>query len=109
MTLGATALVVTLVTVAVFTLMGLLQASRRTITLEDYMVSRNSVGTGAALATIVASAMGAWILFSPPEVGATSGIAGIIGYCIGQATPSAMFAFMGTRIRFFDAPRSFTE
>jgi len=100
MTLGATALVVTLVTVAVFTLMGLLQASRRTITLEDYMVSRNSVGTGAALATIVASAMGAWILFSPPEVGATSGIAGIIGYCIGQATPSAMFAFMGTRIRF---------
>jgi len=82
--------------------MGLLQAraSRRTITLEDYMVSRNSVGTGAALATIVASAMGAWILFSPPEVGATSGIAGIIGYCIGQATPSAMFAFMGTRIRF---------
>jgi Na+/proline symporter len=64
------------------------------------MVSRNSVGTGAALATIVASAMGAWILFSPPEVGATSGIAGILGYCIGQATPSALFAFMGTRIRF---------
>jgi Na+/proline symporter len=53
-----------------------------------------------ALATIVASAMGAWILFSPPEVGATSGIAGIIGYCIGQATPAALFAFMGTRVRF---------
>ncbi|MEM6521079.1 MAG: Na+/proline symporter [Cyanobacteria bacterium P01_D01_bin.71] len=100
MTLGATALAVTLVTVAAFMLMGLLQASRRTITLEAYMVSRNSVGTSAALATIVASAMGAWILFSPPEVGATSGIAGILGYCIGQATPSAMFAFMGTRIRF---------
>jgi len=100
MTLGATALVVTLITVAVFTLIGLLQASRHTITLEDYMVSRNSVGTQAALATIVASAMGAWILFSPPEVGATSGIAGIVGYCIGQATPSALFAFMGTRIRF---------
>ncbi|NEQ43723.1 MAG: Na+/proline symporter [Leptolyngbya sp. SIOISBB] len=100
MTLSATALVVTLVTITAFTLMGLLQASRRTITLEDYMVSRNSVGTQAALATIVASAMGAWILFSPPEVGATSGIAGILGYCIGQATPSAMLAFMGTRIRF---------
>jgi Na+/proline symporter len=56
------------------------------------MVSRNRVGTGMALATIVASAMGAWILFSPPEVGATSGIAGILGYCIGQATPAAIFA-----------------
>ena len=100
MTLRATALVVALATLAVFIVVGLWQASRRTMTLEDYMVSRNSVGTQAALATIVASAMGAWILFSPPEVGATSGIAGIVGYCIGQATPSAMFAFMGPRIRF---------
>ncbi len=100
MTLGVTALAVTLVTVAIFTLLGLLQIGRRTITLEDYMVSRNRVGTGMAIATIVASAMGAWILFSPPEVGATSGLAGIVGYCIGQATPAALFAFMGTRIRF---------
>ncbi|MGB3311508.1 MAG: Na+/proline symporter [Nodosilinea sp.] len=100
MTLSATAIAVTLITVASFTLIGLLQASRRAISLEDYMVSRNSVGTPMALATIVASAMGAWILFSPPEVGATSGIAGIVGYCIGQATPAALFAFMGTRMRF---------
>jgi Na+/proline symporter len=100
MTMSTTALAVTLITVAVFTLLGLLQASRHAISLEDFMVSRNRVGTGMALATIVASAMGAWILFSPPEVGATSGIAGIIGYCIGQATPAALFAFMGTRVRF---------
>lgn len=99
MTVGATALAVLLVTVAVFTLLGLIQASRSTITLEDFMVSRNRFGSGMALATIVASAMGAWILFSPPEVGATSGVAGIVGYCIGQATPAAIFAFMGTRIR----------
>ncbi|MBD2108959.1 Na+/proline symporter [Nodosilinea sp. FACHB-13] len=100
MTIGATAIAVILVTVASFTLLGLLQASRHTITLEDYVVSRNRVGTGMALATIVASAVGAWILFSPPEVGATSGIAGIVGYCIGQATPAAMLAFLGTRMRF---------
>ena len=100
MTLGATTFVAALMTVAAFTLIGLLQASRHTITLEDYMVSRNRIGTRVALATIVASAMGAWIVFSPPEVGATSGFAGIIGYCIGQATPSALFAVMGPRIRF---------
>lgn len=100
MTLSAAAIAVTLITVATFTLLGLLQASRHATNLEDYMVNRNRVGTGAALATIVASAMGAWILFSPPEVGATSGIAGILGYCIGQATPAALFAVMGTRMRF---------
>ncbi|MEY3299413.1 MAG: Sodium/glucose cotransporter [Cyanobacteriota bacterium] len=100
MTLGITAIAVILITAASFTLLGLLQASRHTISLEDYLVSRNRIGTGMALATIVASAMGAWILFSPPEVGATSGIAGIVGYGIGQATPAALFAFMGTRMRF---------
>ena len=100
MTIDTAALMATLGTLVIFTGFGLLQARHREITLEDYMVSRNRIGTGAALATIVASAMGAWILFSPPEIGATSGLAGIVGYCLGQATPSAMFAVMGPRIRF---------
>jgi Na+/proline symporter len=99
MALGAVGLVVTLVTAALFALLGLVQASRQTVDLESFVVSRNRFGTPMALATIVASAMGAWILFSPPEVGATSGIAGIIGYCLGQATPAALFAVMGPRIR----------
>ncbi|MEB3267194.1 MAG: Na+/proline symporter [Leptolyngbya sp.] len=99
MALGAVGLLVTLVTAAIFTLLGLVQASRQAVDLENFVVSRNRFGTAMALSTIVASAMGAWILFSPPEVGATSGIAGIIGYCIGQATPAALFAVMGPRIR----------
>ncbi|HEY9762336.1 MAG TPA: Na+/proline symporter [Trichocoleus sp.] len=99
MSIKAVALVVMLVTTAAFALLGLLQASRQAISLEDFMVSRNRIGTRMALATIVASAMGAWILFSPPEVGATSGIAGIAGYCIGQATPAAIFSIVGVRIR----------
>jgi Na+/proline symporter len=90
---------VTLVTAAIFALLGLVQASRQAVDLESFMVSRNRFGTPMALSTIVASAMGAWILFSPPEVGATSGLAGILGYCIGQATPAAAFAVMGPRIR----------
>ncbi len=99
MTLATTALAVTLITAASFALLGLVQTNRQTLTLEDYTVSRNRVGTPMATATIVASAMGAWILFSPPEVGATSGIAGILGYCLGQAAPSGLFASLGRRIR----------
>ncbi|MFM7323352.1 MAG: hypothetical protein ACKO4L_00235 [Nodosilinea sp.] len=74
MTLATTALAVTLITAASFALLGLVQTNRQTLTLEDYTVSRNRVGTPMATATIVASAMGAWILFSPPEVGATSAL-----------------------------------
>lgn len=100
MSTGAIALLVTLVTVGVFALLGLLHASRQRINLEEYMVSRNRFGAGMAFATIVASAMGVWILFSPPQVGATSGIAGIIGYCLGSAAPIFVFMFIGPRIRY---------
>lgn len=99
MSTGAIALLVTLVTAGVFALLGLLHASKRTINLEDYMVSRNRFGFGMAFASIVSSAMGVWILFSPPQVGATSGIAGIIGYCLGSAAPMFLFTRLGPRIR----------
>lgn len=99
MSIGAVALAVTLVTAGVFTLIGVFHARQHTINLEEYIVSRNQFGSWMAFSTIVASAIGAWILFSPPEVGATSGIAGIVGYCIGQAAPAVVFAGIGSRIR----------
>ncbi len=68
--------------------------------LEDYMVSRNQVGGKMALATITASALGAWILFSPPEAGsAFGGITAILGYCLGSAAAVFAFVFIGPRLR----------
>nr|RNJ69256.1 MAG: Na+/proline symporter [Leptolyngbya sp. IPPAS B-1204] len=99
MSTGAVALLVMLVTAGVFASLGLLHASKRTISLDDFMVSRNRFGWGMAFATIVSSAMGVWILFSPPQVGATSGIAGIFGYCLGSAAPMLLFTQLGPRIR----------
>ncbi|HEY9658037.1 MAG TPA: hypothetical protein V6C65_06270, partial [Allocoleopsis sp.] len=99
MSIESIALLVTLVTAGVFASLGLLHASKQAINLEEYMVSRNRFGTWMAMATVVSSAMGIWILFSPPEVGATSGIAGIVGYCLGSAAPIAVFTQIGPRIR----------
>jgi Na+/proline symporter len=99
MSTGAIALLVTLVTAGLFAMLGLLHASKQTMNIEEFMVSRNRFGTGMALATIVASAMGIWILFSPPQVGATSGIAGIVGYALGSAAPMFVFSTAGTRLR----------
>jgi Na+/proline symporter len=73
MSMGAIALLVTVVTTAIFTLIGVLYASRQAIDLESYMVNRNQIGSWTATATIVASAMGAWILFGPPEAGSLFG------------------------------------
>jgi Na+/proline symporter len=98
--IGAIALIVTVVTTAAFTLLGIVYTSRRTLNLEDYMVSRNQVGARMALATIVASALGAWILFSPPEAGsAFGGMSAILGYCLGSAGALALFCAVGPRLR----------
>ena len=99
MTVEAIGLMVLLVTAGGFALLGLIHASQQTINLEEYLISRNRFGSWLAFATILASAMGVWILFSLPEVGATSGIAGIIGYGIGQAAPAAIISLIGPRIR----------
>ncbi len=100
MSVGAIALTVLLVTAATFALFGLVKSSNRAIDLEDYMVSRNQVGGPAAVATVTASALGAWILFSPPEAGSEyGGITAILGYCLGSALAIFNFTFVGPRMR----------
>ncbi len=100
MSIGAIALLVTLVTAAAFALFGVLYAGRQRIDLEDYMVSRNQVGGWSALATVTASALGAWILFSPQEAGSVfGGISAILGYCLGSAGAVALFFVVGPRLR----------
>lgn len=98
--LGITALVITLAASAGFTLLGYAESRKQTISLEDYMVSRNQVGSSLALATVTASALGAWILFSPAEAGsAFGGITAIAGYCLGSAGAVLLYVFVGPRLR----------
>ena len=100
MSVGAVALTVLLVAAATFALFGLVKSSSKAIDLEDYMVSRNQVGGPAALATVTASTLGAWILFSPPKAGsAFGGITAVVGYCLASALAVVTFVFVGPRIR----------
>ncbi|MFK8183873.1 MAG: Na+/proline symporter [Phormidesmis sp.] len=68
--------------------------------LESYMVSRNQIGGGAAFATVTASALGAWVLFSPPEASsAFGGVTAVMGYCLGSAAAVFLFVFVGPRLK----------
>ena len=93
------AIIITLVTAAVFLLLGIWYVRGKSISIEDYIVSRNTAGTGLAIATLVASGLGAWILFSPAETGTWAGIAGLIGYGIGSAAPLVAYVLLGPRMR----------
>jgi solute:Na+ symporter, SSS family len=57
------------------------------------------VGTSATAATLVASGVGAWFLFSPAEAATWSGLPAILGYALGAAAPLLVFIPVGRRIR----------
>jgi Na+/proline symporter len=98
--LSATIVLPILLTITILiTFIGIIYISRIGVSVEGYIVSRNSIGIRSAIATVVASVVGAWILFSPAEAGTWAGITGLIGYSVGQASPFIAFAFIGPRIR----------
>lgn len=100
MSFNALALAITLITASSFTLLGLLSLQQRSLNdVEDYIVHRSQVGSSMAVATIVASVIGAWLLLSPAEAATWAGVPGIIGYSVGQAAPLIAFAFLGPRLR----------
>lgn len=68
-------------------------------TLDDYITARNSQGAQALGLSFLASGMGGWVLFAPPEVGALVGPVALAGYAIGAALPFLVFAFCGPAIR----------
>ncbi|WP_299331934.1 sodium:solute symporter family transporter [Haloplanus sp.] len=88
------------VVLVAFTAFGAWFARGRIETVEDYITARNSTDGGALTATLVASSMGAWILFSPAEAGAAfGGVTAVAGYAAGSALALAAFAALGPRIR----------
>jgi len=67
--------------------------------LDDFLVARNSQGALATGLSFLASGMGGWILFAPPEVAAFVGPVALAGYAIGAALPFLVFALFGAAIR----------
>ena len=82
----------------VFTWIGL-RARSADADLDDYLTARNSQGGSALGLSFLASGLGAWILFAPPEVGAFVGPVAVAGYAIGAALPFLVFAWCGGAIR----------
>jgi solute:Na+ symporter, SSS family len=90
----------TLLALAGFAWIGVRAAARFGVGERDrYLTARASQGAAALALSFFASALGAWILFSPPEVGTFAGLLGVIGYAVGQAAAIAVFALVGPPVR----------
>ena len=66
---------------------------------DDYVTARNSQGALALGLSFLASGMGGWVLFAPPEVGVGLGWIAVAGYAVGAALPFVVFALFGARLR----------
>ncbi|XKH59530.1 sodium:solute symporter [Halomonas sediminis] len=76
-----------------------LRARRVDGPLDDYVTARNSQNASTLGLSFLASGMGAWILFAPPEIGAFVGPLALAGYAIGSALPFIVLGLYGPKIR----------
>ena len=87
------------VALVLFVWIGLRAARGAGSSLDDYLTARHSQGASALGLSFLASGMGAWILFAPPEVGAFVGPIAVAGYAIGAALPFVVLAWCGRGVR----------
>ncbi len=97
--MNSAGLTLIIVTTALFSGIGILSSRGQHLSIEDYISARNSTGLGTTIATLVASSMGAWILFSPAEASVTAGITALIGYALSSAAALFVYAWLGQRLR----------
>lgn len=67
--------------------------------LDDFVTARNSQTASTLGLSFLASGMGAWILFAPPEIGAFVGPLALAGYALGSALPFVVLGLYGPKIR----------
>jgi Na+/proline symporter len=78
---------------------GILYTRRFKKGLEDYITARNSQSAVATILTLMASTLGAWILFAPAQAATWGGLAAIIGYALGAMSPRIAMIPLGRRMR----------
>jgi len=93
------ALTLAAIAAALLVFIGLGLRARHTAGLDDYLTARRSQSDTTVGLSFLASGMGAWILFAPPEVGAFVGPVAVAGYALGSALPFIILGLLGPAIR----------
>ena len=98
-TLTISAVIIAVIICGGFAALGAWHARRRPSDAENFHVAGGSTGTLLTATSLVALLAGTWVLFSPGEMTAYTGIATLIGYAIGMAAVPLTFAFLGPALR----------
>jgi len=93
-----TALILVLILSLLFAIIGI-SYSRRYRGYSNYLSAGRKVGTLSLTSSLVASALGGWILFGPASAATWGGIGSVIGYSLGTAFPMIALIYLGKKIR----------
>ena len=67
--------------------------------INNYLTANRNVGLFSLTTSLVASALGAWILFGPASAATWGGIGAVTGYALGTAFPMIFLIYLGKKIR----------
>ena len=94
----STSLTTVIIISLIFTLVGLAY-SKKYLGINNYLTANRNIGFFSLSTSLVASALGAWILFGPASAATWGGIGAVIGYSLGTAFPMIVLIFLGKKIR----------
>ena len=73
--------------------------SRKFRGITNYLVANRSMGLYSLTSSLVASALGTWILFGPSSAATWGGIGAVMGYALGTAFPLFLLIKLGKKVR----------
>ncbi len=90
----------------VFAILGIYH-SKKFQGINNYLTANRNIELLSLTTSLVASALGAWILFGPVSAATWGGIGAVIGYALGTAFPMIFLIYFGKKIR-SEFPKGFS-
>ena len=94
----STSLTFLIIICLIFTILGF-HYSKKFQGINNYLTANRNIGLFSLTTSLVASALGAWILFGPAAASTWGGIGAVIGYALGTAFPMIFLIYLGEKIR----------
>ena len=94
----STSLSLVIVISLIFAVLGVYH-SKKFQGINNYLTANRNVGLFSLTTSLVASALGAWVLFGPVAAATWGGIGSVIGYALGTAFPMIFLIYLGKKIR----------
>ena len=94
----STSLTLIIIISLIFAILGLYY-SKKFQGINNYLTANRNIGLFSLTTSLVASALGAWILFGPAAASTWGGLGAVIGYSLGTAFPMIFLIYLGKKIR----------